>query len=80
MNLRVAIHFGSRSLQNTRVHALRQTKHIDSAHHVGLDRLYGIVLVMNRGSRTGKIINSINLQKDWLDHIVTQQLEAMIVK
>jgi len=35
---------------------------------------------MNRGSRTSEIINSVDFQKNGLDHVVAQQLEAMIVK
>ena len=78
MNLRVAINFRSRGLKNPSVHALGQPQHVDGAHHVGLDRLDGIVLVMNRRSRTGEIINLIDFQQDRFDHIVAHQIKPMI--
>src|SRR5439155_3031782 len=80
MDLRVTINFRSRSLQNARMYPLGQTKHIDGAHHVGLDRLYRIVLIVNRRCRTREVINLIDFKENWLDHIVTRQIKPMIVE
>src|SRR5204863_8396505 len=75
MYVRIAVNLGSRRLENPRVDPLGETKHIHGTHHIGLDGLHGIVLVVNRRSRTGEIVDLIDLQKDRLNNIGPNQLE-----
>src|SRR5688572_9813874 len=80
MDQRVAIHFGSRGLQDASTHAFCETEHVDSAHHAGLDRLHRIVLVMNRRRRTRKVVDLVDLEEYRLGDVVAQQLEELIVE
>ena len=77
---RVAVDLGSRCLQNARAHALGQTEHVQRAHYISLHRLHRIVLIVNRRSRTGQVINLIDLEQDGFDDIMAQQLELMIAE
>jgi len=79
MLLRVAIDFAGRGQQDARVDPLGQAQHVDRAHHAGLDGLDRIVLVMDRRGGTRQMENTIDLEQDRLDDIVTHQLEIAAV-
>ena len=76
----IAVHLRGRRLQNPRVDSLGQAEHIQCPHHVCLDRLHRVVLVMNRRRGTREVIYLIDFEQDRFDHVVTQQLESVIVE
>src|SRR6185369_17094888 len=80
MDQRIAVNFRRRRLENARPHTLRETKHIDRAHHVRLHSLHRVVLVVHRRSRTREVIDLIDFEEYRLGDVVTQQLEALIVE
>src|SRR5262249_6417108 len=49
---------------------------IDGAVHAGLGRLHRIVLVMDRGSRTGQIVDLIHLHIERECHVVAHELKV----
>jgi hypothetical protein len=80
VHLRVAVHFGGRGLEYARADALGEAEHVDHAHHVGLDRLDGVVLIVDGRGRAGEVVDLIDLQQDRLDHVVANQLEGVVVE
>ena len=62
MHRRIAVDFRGRGLEDPGFHPLRQPQHVDRAMDAGLDRLDGIVLVVERRRRAGQIEDLIHLQ------------------
>ena len=75
MNLRVTIHFTGGSLKNSGLNSLGQTQHVNGTHDTGLDCFYGIILVVNRRSRAGQIVNLIDLDVEREGHVMADDLE-----
>ena len=78
MNLRVAIYFRGRCLQDLGPDALCQTQHVDGAVNAGLGRLDRIELIMNRRCRTREIENLVDLDIERKADVVTHQLEPRV--
>ena len=57
----IAIDFTGGRLEYPCLDAFGETQHVDCAMDAGLGRLHGVVLVMHRRSRTGQIIDLVNL-------------------
>jgi hypothetical protein len=70
MDFRISVDFRSRGLQDARPYALGQTQHIDCTMDAGLGGLNRVVLVMNGRSRTGKVVNSVNLDIERKSNVV----------
>lgn len=52
----------------------------DKIKQKGYDRLDGVILIMNRGSRASQVIDLIHLQQYRLNHIVSYKLKPRIPK
>jgi len=78
MNRRVAVHFGGRGLQDSRLHAFGQAEHVDGAVDAGLGGLHRVELVMDRRGRAGEVVDLVHLHIKREAHIVAHQLEAGI--
>ena len=48
--------------------------------HAGLRRLHRIVLIVNGRSRTGEIVDLVDLQIDRERHVVADELEALVIE
>jgi hypothetical protein len=59
MHIWIAVYFRGRRLQDFCFHPLGEAEHVDRAVHAGFRRLHRIVLVVNGGCRTGKIVDLI---------------------
>src|SRR5450759_126734 len=57
-----------------------QAQHVDGAVDAGLGRLHRIVLVMYGRSRTGKIVDLVDLKIDRKGYIVPDELEVFVVE
>ena len=75
MDDRVAIHFRGRSLKDRNTQPLGEAQHVDRANDAGLGRLHRIELIVNRRSRTGEVVDFVDLDKERERHIVPHQLE-----
>jgi len=76
---RIAVNLGCRGLQDSSPDTLRQAEHVDHAHHICLDRFYGIVLIMDRRSGAGEIIDLIDLEQYRFGYIVAYQFKSRMV-
>lgn len=74
----VTINFTCASQQEPCANSLCQTQHIQGTHDIGLDRLDRVVLVVHgrRGAR--EVVDPVDLEEDWLDDIVAEQLESRV--
>ena len=79
MNLGIAINLTSRRLEYARSQALRQPQHVNRTMNTGLGGLNRIMLVMNRRSRAGKVIDLVNLYVERKSDIVSHHFEIGIV-
>ena len=70
MHVGVSVYLRGRCLENLRIEALRHAEGIDGPHHIGLNRLDRVVLVVHGRSRTGEIIDMIHLEEDRVDDVV----------
>ena len=75
MQVRVAINLRRRSLKNSSINPLGQAQAIDGSHNRSLDRLDGIVLVMDRGSWASQVVNTVYLNLEGVDNIMPHKLE-----
>ena len=75
MDLRVAVDFAGRGLQDLGPAAFGHAQHVDRAQHRGLHGLDGVVLVMAGRGRTGQIVDLVNLQPDGQCDVVADQFE-----
>src|SRR6185503_12966069 len=80
MHRGVAIHLGGRCLKNPGSEALGQHQHIHGAHHVRFDGLDRIVLIVNRRSRAGQVVNLVYVDEERLGHIVAERLELLVLE
>ena len=75
MHLRITIDLGSRRLQDSRLHPLGETQHINRTMHRRFGGLYGIELIVHGRGRTGQIKNLVDLDIERKGDVVTHQLE-----
>ena len=80
MLYRVSIHFAGGCLQDARLNALGKPEHVDGAMYAGFGCLHRVVLVVDRASRTGQVVDLINLDIKRKSHIVTDQLKIAVVQ
>jgi len=80
MDVRVAIDLAGRGLEDPRVQPLGQAQHVDGAVHAGLGGLHRIVLVVDRRSRAGEIVDLVDLDIERERHVMAHQLEARIAQ
>jgi hypothetical protein len=78
MNEGVAINFARGRLQDPRPQQYRQVQYVDCTVDTRLRRLYGVPLIVNRRSRTGEIVDLINVEMERENHIVAYRLEPRI--
>jgi hypothetical protein len=76
MLVRVAIDLAGRRLQDLGADPLRQTKHVDGAVHARLRGLHGVVLVVDRRSRAGEIVDFVDLDIERKGNVVADRLEV----
>src|SRR5687768_1777949 len=77
---RVAVDLTRRRLENSGLHTFCKPQHVDRAHHVRFNRLYRVVLVMDRRRRAGEIIYLIHLEQYRLGNIVPDKLEVLVIQ
>src|SRR5262249_8883921 len=75
MNLGITIDLGGRRLKYLRLHALRESQHVDRPKNARLGRLYGVELIVNGGRRASQIEDFIDLDVQREANIVSYTLE-----
>ena len=80
VHIRVAVNFRGRGLQNFRFHPLGEAQHVDRAVHARLGCLHRIVLIVDGRSRTGEIVDLVDLKIDRECHIVANELKAFVIE
>ena len=80
MHFRIAVHFGSRGLEDSRSYPLGQAQHVDSPHYAGFHRFHGVVLVVNRRGWTREIKDPIDLHENGFHDIMPDQLKVGVVE
>jgi hypothetical protein len=80
MDLRIAVNFAGRGLENAGLGPLSETKHIDRPMDAGFRGLDRIELVVNRGCRTGEVVNLVNLDVERKRDVVSPQLEVRMAE
>ena len=61
MDMRIAIDFGRRGLENLCFHAFGKPQHVDRAVHARFGRLHWVMLVVNGRCRARQIVNLVDL-------------------
>jgi len=79
MDRRVSIDLGGRGLKDLGSQSFGQPEHIDGPMDVYFRGLNGVILIMNRRGRTGKIINFIHLDIEREGDVVTKEFEIWLV-
>ena len=78
MDLGIAVDFGGRGLEDLCLHALGEPKHVDGAMDAGLGGLDRVELVVDRGGRTGQIVDLVHFDIERESHVVTHHLKSGI--
>lgn len=60
--------------------SLGEPEHVDGADDAGLNGLDRVVLIMDGRGRTGQVIDLINFEQDGFDHVMAEQLKAVVVQ
>jgi len=76
----IAVDLAGGGLEDPRLHALRQAKHVDRPVHAGLDRLHGVVLVVDRARGAGEIEDLVDLDVEREADVVPHYLEVRVVQ
>ena len=63
-----------------RLGAFGQAEHIDGPVHIGLHRLHGVMLIVDRRRRTSEVVDLVDLHIKREGNVVTEHLKARIVK
>jgi hypothetical protein len=79
MHGRVAIDFARTRLQNARIDAFGETKHIDGSHDACLDCLNRIELVMNRACGARQVENPVNFEKNRFSYVVSDKFKIAVI-
>ena len=78
MNVWITVDLRGGSLKDTSLNPLGETKAVNGSDHGGLHRLDRIILVVRRRSRAGKVIDTVYLELEWIDHIMAYEFKAGI--
>ena len=76
MNRGIAVDFARRRLENLAAKPLGKTKYIDCAMNRRLGRLNRVVLIVDRRSWTGQIVDLVDLELERVGHIVPHEFET----
>src|SRR5215831_2232768 len=80
MNHGIAVDLAGRRLKNLCLESLAESQHVDRAVHAGLGCLHRIDLIVNRRSRTSKIVDLVDLHIERKGYVVAQKLEMRIAQ
>ena len=80
MNGGITVYFRCRGLKNSGPKSFGQAQHIDRAVDIDLGGLHRIILIVNRRSRTGQVINFVHFQIKGKGNIMSNQLEVGILQ
>ena len=78
MDVRIAVDFAGRGLEDLGFDALREPQHVDRAVHAGLERLHRIELIVNRRGRAGQIVDFVDLDIKTHRDVVAHDFEARV--
>lgn len=78
MDRRIAIDLARRRLENLAAEALGETKHVDGADDRCLRRLDRVVLIMDRRSWTGKVVDFVYFHIKRKAYVMTHELKARV--
>lgn len=76
----VPIHLTRTGEQKPCPNSLGKSQHIKSTHHIGLNGLDWVILIMNRGGRAGQVVDLIDLQQNRLNDVMPNELEPRVPK
>jgi hypothetical protein len=79
VDIRISVDLGGGGLKDPGLYPLGQSETIDRPDHGGLHGLDGVILVVRGRSRTGEVIDAVDLELKRVDDIMTNELEAGIV-
>ena len=80
MHIWIAVDLAGRGLQHPRLQPLGKAEHVDGAHHTGLGRVHGIVLIVDRRGRAGEIVDLVDLDIERERHVMAHDLEFAVVE
>ena len=80
MDVRIAINFRCRRLENLRLHPLRKTEHVDGTMNAGLGRLHRVALVVNGRSGAREVVDFVDFDVQRKCHVVPGQFEMLVVE
>src|SRR5262245_18569978 len=78
MNGRVAVYFAGRGLEYSAPQPLREPEHVDCALNRRLYGLEGSILVVNRGGRTGQIVDFVDFNIERNRHVMAYELKSRL--
>jgi hypothetical protein len=77
---RIAVNLAGRSLKDLDLEPLGQPKHVGRTDDARLGGLHRILLVVNRGCRTGEIENLVDLHEEGMGDVVAKELDALVIE
>ena len=80
MNRRVSIDLRCGRDEETSTRSLGDAEHVESSHDVRLDGFDPVVLVEDRRSGTGEVVDLVDLEKERLRDIMSNILKARVVQ
>lgn len=80
MHLGVSIDLTGRGLEHLGLTPLGHAEHVDGPGDRGLHGLDGIVLIVPWSSRTGEIVDLINLEPERMNDVVPEQFKVSAAK
>ena len=75
MDLGVPVNLGGRGQEDTGPDPLGEAEHVDGPHDRGLDRLDGVLLVVDGRGRAGQVVDLVHLDEQGVDDVVADELE-----
>jgi len=67
-------------LENFCAQTLGKSQHVDRAMHARLRRLHRIMLVVDRRSWAGEVVDLVDLEVERKRYVVPHELEVMVIK
>ena len=80
MDLRIAIDFAGRGLQDFGPAAFGHAQHVDRAHHRRFDGFDRIELIVAGSGGASQVVDFVDFQPDRMDHVVREQFEIRPVE
>jgi hypothetical protein len=77
---RISVNLAGRGLKDLDLEPFGQPKHVDRTDHACFGGLHRILLVVNRGCRTGEIENLVDLHEEGMGDVVAKELEARVIE